>query len=203
MSVRRLKEDNGQIYFFTFTCYKWLPLFESTNFYDDIYKWFDFLSKKKMQIVGYVFMPNHIHCLIFVPEFAPTINKVIGEGKRFMSYELVSALEENNKTEFLKLMVEGVTEKEKKKGIKHKVFEPSFDSKPCFTDKFIQQKLDYMHNNPVRGKWKLVELPEDYIHSSAKYYLTGEQGFYGVVDYRDCGIYAEEQNTSNGTILNA
>jgi REP element-mobilizing transposase RayT len=191
MSIRKLKEETGYIYFSTFTCYQWIHLFEKTNFYDRIYNWFDFLSGKKIQIISYVIMPNHFHGLIFLPETAPTINKVIGEGKRFMSYPLITRLEEQKEEEILEKLKSGVTEKEKLKGIKHKVFEPSFDAKPCFTDEFVHQKLNYIHNNPVSKKWKLAETPEDYIHSSAKYYLTGEQGIYPVVDYRDAGVYEE------------
>ena len=46
--------------------------------------------------------------------------------------------------------------------------------------KFIGQKLDYMHRNPC--KWnKLVDAPEDYLHSSAKLYISGVQGIYSVI----------------------
>jgi putative transposase len=39
-----------------------------------------------------------------------------------------------------------------------------------FTSKFIQQKLDYIHNNPVRAG--IVENPEDYLYSSARNYAN-------------------------------
>lgn len=48
---------------------------------------------------------------------------------------------------------------------------------------FIIQKLDYFHNNPCKGKWNLCNSPFEYVHSSAKYYLTGEQGIYPVTGY--------------------
>jgi len=51
----------------------------------------------------------------------------------------------------------------------------------CRTEKFIQQKLGYIHPNPCKAK--LVELPEQYEHSSAKYYFTGEQGVYCVTNF--------------------
>jgi hypothetical protein len=60
----------------------------------------------------------------------------------------------------------------------HEVFEPSFDWKECINDKFTEQKLNYIHENPCRGKWSLVNQPEDYQHSSAKYYATGQHGEY-------------------------
>lgn len=49
--------------------------------------------------------------------------------------------------------------------------------KECRTEKFIQQKLDYVYFNPCKGN-KFTELPEDYLHSSAKYYIEGKQGIY-------------------------
>ncbi len=39
--------------------------------------------------------------------------------------------------------------------------------------KIVEQKLDYIHQNPVRKE--LCNLPEDYFYSSAKYYLLGEK----------------------------
>ena len=40
--------------------------------------------------------------------------------------------------------------------------------------------MDYIHINPCKGKWNLYVTPEQYQHSSAKFYLTGVQGFYKV-----------------------
>ena len=38
-----------------------------------------------------------------------------------------------------------------------------------------------MHLNPVKAG--LIITPEEYIHSSAKYYSTGEQGIYPVTHF--------------------
>jgi hypothetical protein len=40
-----------------------------------------------------------------------------------------------------------------------------------------------MHQNPCAGKYRLAVSPEDYLHSSARFYLTGEQGIYPVTNY--------------------
>jgi len=40
----------------------------------------------------------------------------------------------------------------------HGVFETSFDWKECLTERFIQQKLDYIHFNPCKAR--MVDLPE-------------------------------------------
>ncbi len=39
------------------------------------------------------------------------------------------------------------------------------------------------HDNPSRGKWNLVTDVTEYIHSSARFYLCGEQDFYPVMNY--------------------
>jgi hypothetical protein len=65
------------------------------------------------------------------------------------------------------------------------VFEPSFDWKECRSNKFIDQKLDYIHENPCRGVWNLANEDKEYIHSSAKYYETGEQGVYLITNYSE------------------
>jgi hypothetical protein len=40
-----------------------------------------------------------------------------------------------------------------------------------YTQEVIWQKINYIHTNPVRPKWNLAQLPEDYKWSSAAYYL--------------------------------
>ncbi len=39
-------------------------------------------------------------------------------------------------------------------------------------------------NYPCKGN-KLVELPEQYVHSSAKFYIENEQGIYAVTSYME------------------
>ena len=77
----------------------------------------------------------------------------------------------------------------KRKGAKgqlHKAFEPSFDAKPIYSYKFLHQKLDYIHHNPVRGKWELCGEFTDYAHSSAAFYeLEKPHPFILITDYRN------------------
>jgi len=66
-----------------------------------------------------------------------------------------------------------LSEREKTKGQLHKVFTDSFDAKPIFSEKFLIQKLNYIHFNPVTGKWNLVHDYTLYEHSSASFYDSG------------------------------
>ncbi len=184
MSVRREIPDYDGIYFVTITCTEWLHLFEIANGYDSVYKWFDHLKSQGHYIVGYVIMPNHLHALIgFRNTQGESINKIIGEGKRFMSYSIVKKLKERNASDVLLRLTSQVNTTDGKRGKLHQVFEPSFDWKECRGNKFIDQKLDYIHANPCRGSWELVTEEHEYLHSSAKYYVTGGQGAYTVTNY--------------------
>ena len=50
----RTQIDNTEgIYFITFTCQQWLPLFEITNRYDTVYKWVDYLKTKGHYVNGH------------------------------------------------------------------------------------------------------------------------------------------------------
>ena len=80
------------MFFITFTCYQWLSLIDKVNGYEIIYKWFDHLKSNDHFINGYVIMPNHVHALITFIDTTQSINTVIGNGKRFMAYEIINQL---------------------------------------------------------------------------------------------------------------
>ena len=185
MSRKRAIPNEEGIYFITFTCHQWLPLFELTRAYDIIYKWFDHLKGKGHYILGYVIMPNHLHALIGFSNSTTSINNIIGGGKRFIAYEIISRLKLQNEVEVLSQLAEAVSIRERKRGKLHEVFQPSFDWKECRSREFMKQKIDYIHKNPCSGKWKLADDLVNYSHSSAKFYLTGNQGVYEVKNYAE------------------
>ncbi|MEP6846336.1 MAG: hypothetical protein ABI861_10050 [Panacibacter sp.] len=102
-----------------------------------------------------------------------------------MAYGIVNKLEQINNTTILNALRNARNAIEIKANKLHKVFETSFDWKWCNSDKMLIQKLDYIHNNPCKGKWNLANNITEYVHSSAKYYFTSEQGVYAVTHYKD------------------
>ena len=185
MSVRQEIREADGLFFVTMTCYDWLNLFEITNGYNFVYKQFDILKKEGHFINGYVIMPNHLHALIAFVNKNININDRLGTMKRFMAYDIVKQLKQQNNFELLEQLKMGVNKTDAKRGKIHEVFEPSFDCKECYSINFIEQKLEYIHENPCKGKWKLVENPIEYVHSSARFYETGVQGIYPVMNYMD------------------
>ena len=46
-------------------------------------------------------MPNHLHALIAFRNTNQSINTIIGNGKRFMAYEIIKRLEQQKEIELL------------------------------------------------------------------------------------------------------
>ena len=95
-----------------------------------------------------------------------------------MGYEMVKRLERLKRYALLKELEQGVQPNERRKGKKYQALSVSFDARKCFDEKRVEQKLGYMHHNPVQGKWNLVEDHVDYQHSSARFYQAGVHGVY-------------------------
>jgi hypothetical protein len=81
-------------------------------------------------------------------------------------------------------MKEAIIDKDRRKNKKHELWQGTFDVKECRTEKFILQKLNYIHNNPRAERWKLAEKPYQIQHSSARFY-DGDKNGYRVKDYLD------------------
>ncbi|MEO1099499.1 MAG: hypothetical protein AAFX57_17350, partial [Bacteroidota bacterium] len=67
---------------------------------------------------------------------------------------------------------------------KHQVFRLSFDTKPL-DQKGVERVLDYVHHNPVEGKWNLVDDFTKFKYSSAGYYELAKESYFEIVDYRE------------------
>ena len=185
MPVRRTIPYSSGMFFITFTCHQWLHIIEKVNGFDIIYNWFDLLKTKGHFINGYVIMPNHVHALISFIGVSQSINTIIGNGKRFMAYEMIKRLQAQNETGLLLKLCSNVEAKRKEKNKQHEVWNLSFDWKDCRSNEFVWQKLDYMHNNPCSGKWQLALNPIEYVHSSARFYLAGQSGIYPTTNFME------------------
>ena len=115
-------------------------------------------------------MPNHLHFIIHFESDGFNLYKIIANGKRFIAYEIINRLKNKGNLEMLIKLSSLVTIREKKKGQVHKVFKDSFDAKPIITHSFMLQKITYIHNNPISGKWMLAMDFTAYEHSSAAFY---------------------------------
>lgn len=186
MAIKLKHSDTYSTYFITFTCIEWLSLFEITNGYDLAYTWFSILKKDfDADIISYAIMPNHLHTIVYFNKESFNLNAILANGKRFMAYEIINRLEIAENKELLLYLKNLVTLREKKKGQIHKVFKNSFDAKPIFSQKFLIQKINYIHHNPVSGKWMLAKNFIEYEHSSASFYEMQLVKHFRPVHYMD------------------
>ncbi len=170
MSTHITHEIKNAFYFFTITCWNWISLFKMTSLYDNIYTWFDILKERNVFVNSYVIMPNHLHAIVYTNESNRCINDIIGTGKRFMAYEIVKRLKKVNDFTTLNRLSDSVSLAERHRRKLHNAFEASPDIKEIESLKFMVQKINYIHRNPVSGKWRLVVDYREYKHSSAGFY---------------------------------
>jgi hypothetical protein len=130
-------------------------------------------------------MPNHLHLLLYYAGGYQSLNTIVGNGKRFMAYEIVNRLTHAGENKLLKRLTRCVKPGDRHRGKLHEIWIESFDVKECRTEPFIMQKLNYIHNNPCSGKWNLAIDPIHYLHSSASFYISGKDGPCKVRDYRE------------------
>ena len=146
------KEFKDQPHFITFTVKKWYYLFDRNNRFEILEDSFVYCQKhKELKIYAFVFMLNHLH---FIAS-APDLIGIVRDMKTFLSKEIqknIIATEPN----ILQLFKE-------KNG--YSVWQKTNAPKLIETENFFQQKMEYIHHNPVLKQY--VHYPEDWYWSSA------------------------------------
>ncbi len=155
MSTRKLHQNDGAVYFGTFTCHQWIPLFHELKAYDLFYSWMHLATAQGYHFLGYAIMPNHAHFILRVHE-GGAINTLLSNGKRFMAYEFVQRLTAVGRHDLLDRLKEGLRPSDIARGQKHRVFATSTDLVELFSGKKIEQKLKYIHANPVSKRLRPV-----------------------------------------------
>jgi putative transposase len=150
--------------FITITCLNWIPLLREDRFKDIIIESLSFLSRSnRVSVYAFVIMYNHMHL----------IWQIMGENERqavqrdflkFTGQQILKILRNEKSPLQNDLLVNA-------KDRKFQVWERNSLSIPLWSDRVMSQKLDYIHNNPVKAQ--LCRSPEDYKYSSASFYLIG------------------------------
>jgi putative transposase len=156
--------------FFTATILEWKHLLKPDEFKDIIIESLLYLKKEQSIVVyGFVIMPNHIH-IIWQIQDGFKRDKI---QMRFLKYTAQQMKFRLLQTDKLKLEQYRVNAKDRE----YQFWERNALSIDLWSQKVFEQKLNYIHNNPLQEKWQLVEFPEKYKYSSAKFYMTGVDEF--------------------------
>lgn len=163
----KIRDQNG-IYFLTFSIVGWIDLF-SRQIYKDIFiENLQFYSiNRGLVIYAYVIMSNHIH-LILSSETGK-LSDTIRDLKKYTSKQFISYIEndiESRKSWMLHQFKYFASRHSKNET--YQVWTHDNHPEECFGNAFIEQKLNYIHQNPVRAG--IVFEPQDYKYSSARNY---------------------------------
>jgi REP element-mobilizing transposase RayT len=181
MSSWKPNFDPDNLYFVTTKAVDYLHVFQRDVTRRLILDAFDcFRLRQRMKLYCFVIMLNHIH---FIAQFAKgdPLADVIRDFKKHTSDRIIRQLKAEGNADTLKLLAGKVMRPEKQT---YKVWEDDYNAKDVFSTEFLEQKLNYVHYNPCREHWKLSATPEDYLWSSARFYLTKEPCIIPIDDVR-------------------
>jgi putative transposase len=167
---RKSHTSLGKIYFWTATIHKWLHLLNTAKNKELIINYLKKLSDKKLiKVYAFVFMPNHIH-IIWQQNELNGKETPKGSLLKYTSHTFLKELKESVKSTLYKVNAANK---------KHEIWQRDSLGIEIYNRVVAKQKLDYIHFNPVSGKWQLAKDGISYYYSSAKFYETGivEFGF--------------------------
>jgi len=144
--------------FFTATILEWKHLLKPDKFKDIIIASLLFLKNEKSIVVfGFVIMPNHIH-LIWHIQDGFTKEKIQQRFLKFTAQQLKFELAKAYPGQLNNYRVNA-------KDREYQIWERNPLSVDLWSQSVFEQKLNYIHNNPIQEKWQLVQYPEDYKYS--------------------------------------
>jgi REP element-mobilizing transposase RayT len=162
---RQNYEQYGDLFFVTSTIAGFINLFESKSACEILINTLKFYqSRSDYRMLGYAIMPNHFHIVMKIKS-DKSISLIIGNIKKYSAHQIVKYLENEGRSELL-IMLRDAASKEPARDCR--IWKPRFDCFVITKEDTLQQKLNYIHFNPVRAN--LVVKPEDWHYSSAGNY---------------------------------
>jgi putative transposase len=167
-----------EVYFWTATISKWRHLLKADQYKQVIIDSLNFLSNRnKLKVYAFVIMPNHIH-LIWEMLEANGKETPYESFLKYTAHQFQKLVKANNPSEFELYNVEETNRKQrywKRDALAIKIF----------SREMAQQKLEYIHNNPLQAHWNLANDPEKYYYSSAYDYSNNFTRFKFLSHYFD------------------
>ncbi len=161
------------MYFISFAVINWIDIFIRQQYFELICDSLEYCIKNKgMVVYAYCIMPSHIHMIFSDNNANPS--KLLGEFKTFTSKNMRKEIEQNiyeSRKEWILWMM-------KKAGVKnsnvknYQFWQQNNQPMELWSNKFIDQKVDYIHNNPIKAGF--VEEAEHWKYSSAIDYSGGK-----------------------------
>ncbi len=125
-------------------------------------------------------MPNHIH-MIAQSKTKGDVSNFIREWKSFSARQIITFAKVRSSA-----LLRAFSDSAKKYGLKeeqdHQIWMPRFDDLQLRSPEVTRIKVNYIHTNPVRKS--IIESPEQYLYSSAGWYIGEEERFLTLTDIK-------------------
>ena len=132
-----------------------------------------------MELFAYCFMPNHVHLIFRSTNEDPS--GVLRDFKKHTSKKMIQIIQENeqeSRKEWLLWMFERAGKKQSNVS-KYQFWQHHNKPIELWSEKVIQQKIDYIHQNPVESGFVIVAT--EWKYSSARNYA--DENFVLEIDY--------------------
>ena len=160
----RYRADENLPYFCTITVLDWTPVFTEDRTLEPLIESLAFCrSNKGLLLFAFVVMPNHMHLIAA----ADDLHAVMRDYKRFTSRTIHDRLVADGRTTTIEWLARASQRARRTFG-EFSFWKDGFHPQAISTLHVFEQKLRYLHENPVRKG--LVVSPEDWRYSSAAWY---------------------------------
>ncbi|MEY2638659.1 MAG: hypothetical protein RIR90_141 [Bacteroidota bacterium] len=174
MAVGGYKIRNKEaIHFITFAVVEWIDVFTRKVYRDLLLDSIRYCQKEKGLILhSWCIMSNHVHLVISARDNNPS--DILRDFKKYTSKKIIKAIIANPRESRKEWMLQVFRQKGQANSRNKQYQFWQQDNHPIeiFSRRFIRQKLNYIHNNPVAAG--IVEKSEEYIYSSARDYYYGK-----------------------------
>jgi REP element-mobilizing transposase RayT len=170
--------DLNVTYFYTVAIVDWIPLLKPDKFKHIVLDSLIHLVKKeKLIIYGFVIMPNHIH---IIWECKAKNGKEMPHASfmKFTGHAFLDELRKTNDPLLNRFKVDDISRN-------YQFWQKNALPIIMYDRKILEQKLDYIHNNPLQLHWNLVTDPNDYFFSSCSFYEQQDIRFNWLTHYMD------------------
>jgi putative transposase len=174
MSGDRYKiENQNGVYFLTLTIIDWIDLFTRKDYSLVVVDSLNYcIEEKGLGIFGYVIMSSHVHLLCKVNE-PNKLSEVLRDFKKHTSKQFIKVINEVGESRKEWMLNKFAYEAQRiGRAENYKVWKDDNHAIEIGDYIDIEQKLNYIHNNPVTAM--LVGSAEEYIFSSAIDYNDGK-----------------------------
>lgn len=157
----------GAVYFVTYTIVDWLPVFVSEGACRIVTDSLAFCrDRKSLRINSYVIMPTHLHAIVFHESYsAEPLRKALAEFRTYTGHELTKYCDKRCPACFTETLKRAAGDDRE-----HRFWQPSRHPEVIESQRFWEQKYNYLHENPCRKG--LVRRAADWRYSSAAYVLS-------------------------------